>query len=99
MNVPMRATARLSWLKFAPDGSAPRPKRFTVPAKFDHQGDDWRNDSWSLVVEHIRELNAREVQEVQVYFLMNDAPADWLTSGKRFILYDGREPLAEGVVL
>lgn len=99
MNMTMHATARLRWLKFAPDGSAPRPEKFTVPAKFDHQGDDWRNNSWSLVVEHSRDLDAHEAQEVEIYFLMSGAPADWLTSGRKFILYDGSEPLAEGVVL
>lgn len=91
--------ARLKWLKFAPDGSAPRPGRFSVPAKFDHQGDDWRSDSWSLVVEHDRAADARAPQRVEVHFLADKAPLDWLVRGRKFVLFDGAEPLAEGEVL
>lgn len=95
----MRATAQLTWLKFSPDGSAARPGRFAVPAKFDLQGDDWRNNSWSLVVQPLGELKARTRQEVEVHFLVEEAPVDWLTRGRKFILYDGSEPMAEGEIL
>ena len=95
----MKVAARLKWLKFAPDGSAPRPGKFSVPAKFDHQGDDWRSNSWILVVEHDRNSDARTPQKVEVHFLMDAAPVDWLKRGRKFTLYDGAELLAEGEVL
>jgi hypothetical protein len=95
----MKVAAQLKWLKLAPDGSAPRPGKFSVPAKFDNQGDDWRSNSWSLVVEHDRNSDARTPQKVEVHFLVDSAPVDWLTRGRRFTLYDGAEPLAEGEVL
>ena len=95
----MRVTAQLTWLKFAPDGSAPRPGKFSVPAKFDHQGEDWRGNSWSLVVEKNQTLNARIPQNVEVHFLAEDAPVDWLVRGRKFTLYDGADPLAEGEIL
>jgi hypothetical protein len=99
MKTHTHAAVRLKWLKFAPDGSAPRPSRFAVPAKFDHQGDDWRSDSWSLVVEHDRTGDARVPQNVDVHFLADSAPVDWLVPGRKFVLFDGAEPLAECVVL
>jgi hypothetical protein len=99
MDMTTPATAQLRWLKFAPDGSALRPVRFVVPAKFDHQGDDWRSNSWSLVVEHDRAADARSPQQVRVHFLADGAPVDWLVRGRKFILYDGWDPLAEGEIL
>lgn len=95
----IRVSARLKWLKLAPDGSAPCPCRFAVPAKFDHQGDDWRSNSWSLVVEHDRATDARAPQEVEVHFLADGAPDDWLVQGRKFTLYDGAELLAEGEIV
>lgn len=99
MRSPRRVPARLVWLRLSEDGSAPRPQKFTVPAKFDHQGDEWRANSWSLVVEQSAAADADEPQEVEVYFLVHDAPVDWLTSGRGFVLYDGLEPIAEGTIL
>jgi hypothetical protein len=95
----MKAVAQLKWLKLAPDGSAPRPGKFSVPAKFDLQGEDWRSNSWSLVVEHNQSADAGALQKVEVRFLMDSAPVEWLTRGRKFTLYDGAEPLAEGEVL
>jgi hypothetical protein len=95
-----RIKARLNWMvPTAPDGSAPRGRRFSVPAKFDHQGDDWASNAWSLVIESDVKPDARGRQEVQVHFLMPDAPVDWLAHGRKFTLQEGRTPLAEGEIL
>ncbi len=67
-----------------------------MPAKFDHQGDDWTDHAWSLVVESDSKPDVRGLQEVQVYFLMPNAPADWLVQGKKFTLQEGSKRLAEG---
>jgi hypothetical protein len=91
--------ARLKWLKFAPDGSAPRPGRFVSPARFEHQRDDWRGDSWSLTIEFDSKSNPKVPQIVQVDFLANDAPINWLLKGRRFTLFDGAEAMAEGEIL
>jgi len=92
--------ARLKWLVPVPlDGSSPRGHRFSIPAKFDHQGDDWTNNAWSLVVESEGRTYARGMQEVQVRFLTPNAPVGWLVSGRKFILHEGRTPIAEGEIL
>ena len=92
-----QAKARLKWLVPVPlDGSAPRGRRFTVPARFDHQGDDWTDHAWSLVVESDSKPDAKGIQEVQVRFLMPNAPTDWLVRGRKFTLHEGATRLAEG---
>lgn len=95
-----RVKARLRWLVPVPsDGSAPRGRRFTLPAQFDNQGDDWTNHAWSLVVECDGKPDSRGVYEVQVHFLMSNAPDDWLARGRKFILHEGPTCIAEGEVL
>ena len=95
-----QAKARLKWLvPVPPGGSAPRGRRFSVPARFPHQGDDWTTNAWSLVVESDSRSDERGVQEVQVHFLMPNAPADWLARGRKFTLHEGQTPIAEGEIL
>ena len=95
-----RVKARLNWMIPAgPNGSAPRGPKFSMPAKFDHQGDDWGADAWSLVVESSTTLGPRGAQEVQVHFLAPDAPSAWLVRGRKFTLQEGRNCLAEGEIL
>lgn len=77
---------------------SPRGQRFVVPAKFDHQGDDWTSNAWSLVVESDKAVSADGSQVVNVGFLMPEGPQQWLSSGRRFSLFEGRLLLAEGVV-
>ncbi len=59
-----------------------------MPAKFDHQGDDWTDHAWSLVVESDSKPDVRG--------LMPNAPADWPVQGKKFTLQEGSKRLAEG---
>jgi hypothetical protein len=91
--------ARLKWHVRRPAGIGyPRGERFATPARFEHQGDDWSNDAWSVVVSSAEPVAADSTQSVRVRFLMEDAPHDWLISGRRFELYEGRLLLAEGVI-
>ena len=95
-----QAKARLKWLvPISIGGSMHRGRQFTVPVKFDHQGDDWVNNAWSLVVERDIRSDALSVQEVQVHFLMPTAPVEWLASGRKFTLHEGWVPIAEGEIL
>lgn len=95
-----RVKARLNWMIPArPDGSAPRGPKFSMPAKFDHQGDDWAANAWSLVIEGNTALDPRGAQTVQVHFLAPDAPNGWLVHGRKFTLQEGLHCLAEGEVL
>lgn len=90
MKTHTHVAARLKWLKFTPDGLAPRPSRFAVPAKFDHQGDDWRSDSWSLVVEHDRTGDAGIPQKVDIHFLADSAPVTGWCEGASSCSLTGR---------
>ena len=93
-----RAKVLLRWLvNLPPNGQSPRGTRFSRPACFDHQGSDWKNCAWSLVINTEGIPNAQGEQSATAQFLVADAPHDWLSVGKRFTLYEN-VPLAEAVV-
>lgn len=95
-----QTTVRLRWLVPLPEGGmSPRGERFSLPAKFDHQGDDWTKNAWSLVVESKGPSDARGVQEVRVHFLASNGPTEWLAQGRRFTLHEGAKPIAEGEIM
>ena len=88
----------LHWLVTAPTGQSPRGERFSRPARFDHQGDDWTSNAWSLVINTEGTLDARGNQMATAKFLVADAPHEWLAAGRRFTLFEGNLALADGVV-
>lgn len=91
--------AWLTWRINRPEGAPyPRGERFATPARFEQQGDDWAAEAWSLVVEAVGPVLTDSTQPVRVRFLIDDAPQEWLSSGSKFELYEGRLLLAEGVV-
>lgn len=73
-------------------------RRIVRPARFDHQGEDWKKDAWSLVVEAEGRPDAHGNQVGTARFLSPDAPHDWLSEGRRFTLFENK-PLAEGQVI
>ena len=87
----------LRWLVNAPAGQSPRGRRFSRPARFEHQGEDWTSNGWSLVINTAGVPDEQGRQSATAKFLVADAPHDWLSVGKRFMLYENI-PLAEGVV-
>jgi hypothetical protein len=97
---PVTRTAKvfLHWLVSSPSNHSPRGQRFSLPARFDHQGDDWTNDAWSLVVDVEGVPDALGNQIGTARFLVSSAPHDWLSEGKRFTLFEGRLPIAEGEI-
>jgi hypothetical protein len=96
------AKVLLHWLNRPSDGSpndhSPLGEHFSRPARFDHQGDDWTDDAWSLVVDVKGRPNIQGEQDGTVRFLMPTAPQEWLSVGKKFTLFEGRTPVAEGEV-
>jgi hypothetical protein len=77
-----------------------RPRSFTRPARFDHQSDEqWQTNAWSLLVDLDGQPDARDNQRGRAWFLMPNAPHDWLTEGAQFTILDGRIALAEGRVV
>jgi hypothetical protein len=93
----MKLTARvlLRWL--VPDSELPRGKRLSVPARFDHQGDDWTSDAWSLVIQTEEKADDKRQQAATAWFLADEAPQAWLAPGRKFTLFTSK-PIAEGLV-
>jgi len=91
------AKVLLHWLNRPSDGS-PLEEHFSRPARFDHQGDDWTDDAWSLVVDVKGRPNTQGEQDGTARFLMPTAPQEWLSVGKKFTLFEGRTPVAKGEV-
>jgi hypothetical protein len=85
----------LQWL--VPNSERPRGPEFTIPARFDLQGENWTEDAWSLTVTVSGPADARDRQLATARFLVSDAPHLWLSEGRRFTLFTSR-PLAEGIV-
>lgn len=91
------AQVRLHWLHRSGSAS-PLGQHFARPARFDHQGDDWIDNAWSLVIDVAGMPDSQGYQIAAARFLMPTAPQAWLSAGRRFVLFDGRDPIAEGEV-
>jgi hypothetical protein len=96
----MKTTANilLHWL-VSVKGNLPRNHCFSLPARFDHQGDDWTNNAWSVVVNVDGVVDKQNNQYGTMWFLMDGAPCEWLSKGKRFTLFEGAMALAEGTII
>ena len=92
------AKVLLQWLVSDPSNHSPRGQRFSRPARFDHQSEDWTNNAWSLVVDLEGIPDAQGYQVGTVKFLLPNAPHDWLSEGKRFTFFEGRLALAHGQI-
>jgi hypothetical protein len=92
------ARVLLHWLVDATAGKEP-PRRsgFSRPARFDHQGEDWNNNAWSLVIKTEGKPDTDGGQFAIVQFLMREAPHDWLAVGRRFTLFEDK-PIANGLI-
>lgn len=92
--------ARLTWISASKGGRAAIPSgpRYTTVARFAGQGDSWKHEAWSLVVDFIEMPDNNLSHHVQVSFL-NDGPASMLASGKKFELMEGEKTVALGIVL
>lgn len=96
----MKRTAKVSlhWLVSSTEGQFRSGHKFSRPARFDHQGEDWMHqDAWSLTIITEGVPDAEGCQSATATFLVPEAPQDWLSVGKRFTLFES-EALAEGVV-
>jgi hypothetical protein len=92
------AEVRLHWLVGGLSNHSPRGQRFSIPARFDHQKEDWLSDAWSLVVEVEGVPDAHGYQVGHVKFLVPGAPHEWLSVGKKFTLFEGNLAVAEGEI-
>ena len=88
---------RLRWLITLPTGVLPRGTSFARPARFENQDADWKQNAWSLVIKADGVPDTTGQQSATARFLVDEAPHEWLSVGKRFTLYEDKA-LAEGVV-
>lgn len=93
-----RAKVILIWIASSESDEFSRRHRFSLPARFDHQGKNWKEDAWSLVVEIDGKPNVSGHQYGVARFLVPNAPQAWLSKGRRFTLFEGSFALAEGRV-
>lgn len=94
------AKARIRWLRASEGGrsKAFSGDRYSTLARFDGH-DDSEKDAWSLVARLTGPLDAKGCGVAEVSFLASNAPLEWLRTGARFALYEGRKKTAEGEVL
>jgi hypothetical protein len=93
------ADVALRWLVSGrPSNHSPRGQRFSLPARFEHQGEDWLDNAWSLVIEVEGVPDAHGHQTGRARFLVSNAPHHWLSAGEHFTLFEGELPVAVGEV-
>lgn len=91
-----RVRARLHWNIQRRNPAA----SYSTLARFDLQGANWMNETcWSLIVESNSSPDARGFQIAYIHFVVDAAPQEWLTPGRRFWLQEGFQVTAEGEVL
>jgi hypothetical protein len=94
------ATARIQWLSPTEGGPARLPEvKFTSPARFEIQGDDWFRELWSLAVEFLGPPDESRSQLATVRFLVEEAPHEWLAVGSRFEILEGLRVVAKGTIV
>ena len=92
------AKVKLTWLISASPHESRRGQTFSVPARFDDQGDDWTRNAWSVVITVQGMPDVHGQQSATAKFLFANAPQEWLSKGKRFTLYEGKLAVADAVV-
>jgi hypothetical protein len=93
------AEVRLHWLiGINASNYSPHGQLFSLPARFDHQQEDWPDDAWGLVVEVTGIPDSKGDQVGIARFLMADAPLAWLSVGRKFTLFEGHLAVVQGEV-
>ena len=73
-------------------------QQFVLPARFDHQGDGWKENAWSVVIEPEGLHDESGKQSGVARFLSPSAPQDWLSEGNGFTVFEGALALGVGIV-
>lgn len=97
-NAPM---ARIEWVRPEESGRKQLPlgPTYSTVAKFDQQGDQWRDNAWSLVLHFIAPADTHFRQLARVRFLSETGPTHWLQVGSKFQLMEGTTVVAKGTVI
>jgi hypothetical protein len=95
--------AKIEWVRpeeggrsSPPSGSGSPP--YATLVKLGGSNEPWPpSEAWSLVVEKVEASNPF-TWEAEVKFLADGAPAELLTSGRTFELYEGHKRVAAGTL-
>ena len=92
--------ARIHWIPKIDGGrdAPPSGPRYATVARFPEQGDLWRKEAWSLVVEFTEAPDSQLTHRATISYL-NAGPAKFLAPGKTFELLEGDKVVARGQVL
>ena len=95
-------TTRIQWLKPEEGGrsSLPAGPTYSTVARFDVLADRWPREAWSVVLNISAPADPRGVMTAGIRMLAGDeAPAELLSPGSKFELYEGHRCVARGEVL
>ena len=97
---PSRQRALISWIPPEQGGrrSPPSGPRYITVVRFE-EDENWAREAWSLVAEFLKPVDRGRYTLADVSFLAPEAPIHFLREGSRFMLMEGRTPVAKGVVL
>ena len=103
-NWPMTVLAKVRWLRPDEGGRSAPPlgPQYSTVAKFEAQTEEeWLTSRWSLVLDLEGTPSEMWTQTARVHFLADEirAPVEWLQPHCAFALFEGRNKVAEGVVL
>ena len=93
--------ARVQWLSAAEGGRKRLPlgSTYSAVARFEHQGDTWMSEAWSLVLDLVEPPDDHLCHLAKVRFLVEGGPAGWLAAGNSFQLMEGSRVVARGTII
>lgn len=98
---PPTAVADITWV---PDGKRKTSylkwqivEKSILPACFVDESNQPASDVWCIVVEESKDRKYNQ-SKIEFHFLSDDAPGDLLKEGYRFILFNERSKIGEGVI-
>lgn len=92
-------SARVFWVPSEKGGRAHLPKglEYSTVSKWPNQTDEeWLRSAWSVVLTFDQSpAKQGSPSSTRVGFLADDAPIQWLQSGQKFELFEGRQKVAD----
>jgi hypothetical protein len=93
-----RAEVELRWLVDFGGSGTPPGRKYSAPARFDYQGENWGENAWSVIVTPNAPPDSHGRQSGVAEFLSSNAPQHWLSVGRKFTLFEGRRPVVTATV-
>ena len=92
--------ARICWV--SPDeggrSTIPPGPTYSTAARFERLRERWPHEAWSIVAEFLGSPDENGCLDARVRLLNPEGPADLLTVGSQFDLFEGARLVARGTV-